>query len=157
MVRQWRPTVEEIGCERFEAALDVVTQNSEWFPDISKIRKVAGVNTGIVDPTEKEALAELTTVIQAMRKYSPSDRTILGPKQGPPYLHAGQYVYDTTPAIEFLPRCEAAIAKMGLGDRKRGLEALAAHPALGYDGDPSFRMKAAKEIEVAWIQVWRQG
>lgn len=129
-------TLEEIGKERFESAWRQVLLTSPFRPDISDIRKAAGINRGIVDPTEQEALRGLRTIVQAFRKH---ERKL---KLNPPYP-------------TFDERTEAAIVDFGDGDRIAGIALLSCHPSLPWsECEPAYRLKATQDLERRWVAAY---
>lgn len=154
-VRLWRSTVEEIGQERFDSALDLVLRESAWFPDIALIRKAAGVSRGIEDPLQREALQELRFVLSAMRLHGPELKPVPGKvirdcDEHGLILQKPERAPETKPPA-FSERTEMALIEFGAGSRAAGLELLACHPALRSEEASSFRIKTVETIEKRWI------
>jgi hypothetical protein len=156
MLDLYAEAVAEVGPEAFYAAWLHVLKTSEFRPDIARIRKAAGLDDAL--PGEREAQAALTEVIQAIRKFGKK----LEPKSGGRRERLDEatgrteyYMAANETHEGFGRRIDAAIEFLGRGRRSAGLEEIACHPSLGYEGDPSFRMKAAREVESAWLAAWR--
>lgn len=167
LVGLWLETLAEIGAERFDAAFKQVLRSSSFRPDIAEIRKAAGINRGIEDPTEKQALSELRMILCTMRLHGPELKPIVGrivqdrdergcilqvPVRAP-----------NVPAPQLEERTESAIVEVGMGSRGAGLEFLACHPALPWNSvklqqedaiQRAFKVKNAGEIEKRWVQAW---
>lgn len=136
MVQLWQGTVDEIGEDAFDRAFGQVLLTSPFRPDISDIRKAAGINRGIVDPTEQDALRGLRTIVQAFRKH---ERKL---KLNPPYP-------------TFDERTEAAIVDFGDGDRIAGIALLSCHPSLPWsECEPAYRLKATQDLERRWVAAY---
>jgi hypothetical protein len=137
----------ELGQERFDAAFKQVLLTSSFRPDISEIRKAAGVNHGIVDPVEQQAMKELRFLIAAMRVHTPRLVTIFAEK--------GNMESPKVPPPRLSDKSEAALLEIGMGSREAGLCAIAGHPAISKDVDERFRNRNAAEIERKWCESWR--
>lgn len=163
LFRLWLGTLEEIGEEAFDKALELVMHTSTFRPDIAEIRKAAGVNRGIVDPVEHEALSQLTIVFMALRKHGQKLQPIRGE-----ILNDGR---DNDGRIMALPRrapwvsapafseaTETAISALGYGDRLAGLQALMAHPAMLCEAEgantASYRVRNAQWVEKQWLAAY---
>jgi hypothetical protein len=155
----WRGTLNEIGPAAFDEALKQVLLCSSFHPTIGEIRKAAGINRGVQDPTEQEALRELRKIFELMRtKHTEKLRPILGAILRDGKNEQGQVMQipDREPStpVPLEARTEAAIAEMGYGSRIAGLEMIAGHPAISKECDERFRVKTATEIEKRWIQAY---
>lgn len=157
-------TLGEVGRERFEKAFVQVLESSTFRPDIAEIRRAAGVNQGIVDPVEVEALEALWQVFAALRKHGPRLMPVLGP-----VLNDGRgadgtilRVPERGPATEspvFTAAIRRAIVAMGYGDRQAGLDALRAHPAMVTVTDENttmYHVKNAAWVERRWVSAYRE-
>lgn len=128
-------TLEEVGPERFEDAFVRVLETSPFRPDISEIRKAAGVGP------DDEAMRQLGAIFAKMRDYD-DWRLLEKPRSRP-----GE------PAPTFDARTEAAIALCGLGERRAGLAMLAEHPALATEPDP-YAGKVRNDVERRWCECY---
>lgn len=144
--RLWRRTIEEVGQNKFDAALETVLEESGWFPDITLMRKVLGIAKGIPDPHEKAAMKELKFLICAMRVHTPRLVTI--------YAEKGNPQSAKVPPPPLGEKTEAALRELGMGSREEGLRVIAGHPAISKDVDEKYRVKNAMEIEERWIQAY---
>lgn len=142
-VKLWLKTLDEIGEERFDAALQAVLETTTFRPDISEIRKLAGVQV------DQEAMRELAKLIKLQRHHGRKLTNRGKPEKEPPGPLA-----DVT---------MATISDMGFGSVRAGLEAVWAHPALDLVRPPaeldemeSFRAVAAKRIEQDWVKFYTQ-
>lgn len=132
----WLKTLAEIGESRFHLAFQDVVETSRFRPDIAEIRRAAGINRGIVDPTEQDALRGLRTIVLAFRKH---ERKL---KLNPPYP-------------TFDERTEAAIVDFGDGDRIAGIALLSCHPSLPWsECEPAYRLKATQDLERRWVAAY---
>lgn len=149
----WLETLAEIGQERFDAAFKQVLLSSNFRPDIAEIRKAAGLNRGIVDPVEREAMRELRFLIAAMRIHGPELKALPGRVI---FTDDGAKEGRETPAPQLSERTENALQSLGMGSRNAGLSFLACHPALNPDDatERPFRARNAAGIEKRWIESW---
>lgn len=144
-INLWLETLEEIGEERFDAALKAVLKTSTFRPDIAEIRKFAGIP--VVYPVEREAKDELARLIPLLRHHGRKLTNRGNPPKDPPLP---------------LPHLLAdVIADFGFGDIRAGLEAIWAHPALDLVRDAreldeleSFRAVAGEKIERKWVEFY---
>jgi hypothetical protein len=143
-INLWLETLEEIGEERFDAALRAVLKTSTFRPDISEIRKFAGVLTPY--PAEREAKDEFAKLIPLLRHHGRKLTNRGTPPIEPPVLSG--IVAET-------------ICDMGYGSARAGLEAVWAHPALDLTRPPEeldelegFRAVAGEKIERKWVELY---
>jgi hypothetical protein len=145
-INLWLKTLNEIGEERFDAALQQTLETSSFRPDISEIRKNAGI---LANPIEEEADREFTRIIKLQRHHGWK----LTNRGNPPIEPPGGLGEPTM----------GTIAAMGRGDIRAGLQAIWEHPALDkvrpadeLDSLESFRMTAGEKIERKWIGLYTQ-
>ena len=167
MTELWRGTLNEIGPEAFDEALKHVIMCSAFHPTISEIRKAAGINRGIQDPTEKKALSELGFILGIMRLHGPEIKPIHGKllkdrdEDGRILPRSKWEFAPETPTPRLDTQTEAALCQMGMGSREGGLELIACHPALPWNSSKDdaearkFKVRNAAEIEKRWIESWR--
>ena len=146
-IKLWLKTLDEIGEERFDAALQQTLETSSFRPDISEIRKNAGIPP---NPTEEEAKEEFRHLICLLRHHGRKLTNRGKPEKEPPG-HLGEPTMGT-------------ICDMGYGSVRAGLEAVWAHPALDLtrpgeelDQMESFRAVAGEKIERKWIEFYTKG
>jgi hypothetical protein len=161
----WLKTLLEIGEEAFDQALHQVLENSTFRPDIAEIRRVAGVNRGLIDPVAQEAHAELKRLIGLMRKHGPLLKAIPGrvtrdrDDDGRSLPVSDWVRADEVPAPILEPVTDATIAELGYGSRIAGLEVISRHPALNpatSAEDAPYRTRNAAELERLWVSTYAQ-
>lgn len=163
MVRLWSATVEEIGGERFDEALQAVLKSSSFRPDIAEIRKAAGLNGGIPDPVQERAMSELQVVLDAMRLHGrelkPKPGKIIREKDYDGLVLMRPERAPDTPAPEFHADTEEALKTVGVGSREAGLRMLATHPVLPWNSRPESDLKPVKtanDLERRWVDAFRK-
>jgi len=167
LLHLYSKAVDEVGKEAFEQAFLHVMETSPFRPDISEIRKAAGINRGIQDPTEKKALSELGFILGIMRLHGPEIKPIHGKllkdrDEDGRILPRNKWEFaPDTPTPRLDAQTEAALCQMGMGSREGGLELIACHPALPWNSSKDdaearkFKVRNAAEIEKRWIESWR--
>jgi hypothetical protein len=145
-IKLWLKTLNEIGEERFEQAFEQTLETTSFRPDISEIRKNAGIPA---DPTAEEAKEELYELIKLLRHHGRKLTNRGKPEKEPPGPRA-----DVT---------METIRDMGIGSMAAGLEAIWAHPSLDLVRPPdelgemeSFRAVAGEKIEKRWVEGYRK-
>jgi hypothetical protein len=145
MIRLWLKTLDEIGEERFDAALTQVLETSTFRPTIAEIRRYASAPSE--PPFEVEADRELSKLIRLLRHHGRRLTNRGDPPKDPPG-HLGE------PTM-------ATIFQMGRGSMAAGLEAIWAHPSLDkvrpsdeLDSLESFRAVAGEKIDRKWVQLY---
>lgn len=136
LVALWMETVMEIGPDKFDAAFRQVLKSSSFRPDISDIRKAAGINRGIVDPVEQAALQSLRTIIEKFRIHERKLKCV-------------------QPYPQFDERTEQALVDVGAGDRNAGIALLSTHPSLPWsECEPAYKLKTTQELERRWVSAY---
>jgi hypothetical protein len=145
MIRLWLKTLDEIGEERFDAALTQALESSTFRPTIAEIRRYASAPSE--PPFEVEAKEAFAKLIAQMRHHGRKLTNRGNPPKDPP-LPLVRIVADT-------------VEDMGYGDIRAGLEAIWAHPALDLVRPPSeldelesFRAVAGEKIERKWVKLY---
>jgi hypothetical protein len=142
-VNLWGKTLSEIGEARFESAFLQALESSPHRPDISEIRRFAGLDT------ESAARRELAALVATMRVH--------GRKLQRREVAPGRIM--DAPAIS--PRMEAVLLDLGVSDRQAGLDFVWGHPTLNSmrSGDENERLGYpgpidGARIERRWIEAW---
>jgi hypothetical protein len=145
MLSLWLKTLDEIGEERFDAALTQVLESSPFRPTIAEIRKRAGIPD--VYPIEQEAKDELAKLLPLLRHHG---RRLTNRGKPPKDL-----------PLPLSPIIADVVEDMGYGNIPTGLEAIWAHPALDLVRPPdeldemeSFRAVAGEKIERKWVEFY---
>jgi hypothetical protein len=143
----------------------------KFFPPPAVLLELSGRPTTSGDPLANEAKAELFKIVAAMRgPHGPKLRPILGElihKQVPRNAEGEVLLSEIDkrhPSTPFLlsRRTEAALLRLGWGDRTTGIALIAEHPIVAgraeSDDDryQTNRMRAADDLLAKWIAVYRE-
>ena len=145
--------LEQVGKAEFQAAFLEVMRCNPFRPDISEIRKAAGINRGIPDPLRDQAMKELRKLIAIMRVHWSQQSQKLVTVWGKDEQGNRTEEKAAPPALS--EKSEAALRELGMGSRESGLLLIAGHPALSKDVDERYRVRNANEVERKWCEVWR--
>jgi hypothetical protein len=159
MTQLWRRTLSEIGEARFDAAFVKAMETSPYRPDISEIRRLAGIDN------DAEARAALRWLIENMRYHGKKFGRAWCRKDGKRAMLAGsQRPKDADidaggiPSPDLPEATERALCEIGMGSLQSGLDFVWQHPGLDSvrDGDPegTMRQREGEKIEKRWVEAW---